>query len=445
MKILATFCAAIGVTLIATYLFVSKFKNEQFERERALLAAAWESERAELEAALRSARRPPSVAVVTPTEPAAAKASAQAILERLKKTRVASGPGRVLSVRHIVHDLQSLVDLGPAGLPAIRDFLAKFEDVEYSGELREDERDLARGPDSKDRPNLPPPLPGLSESPSDGVLPASLRLGLVDVLKEMGGEQAEQILAEMLSTSGRGVEVAYVAKALQELAPHKYRDVAVAAAKDLLANPPAIDRPNRLDENAKNFLYGVLSLYQDESFASTAQNLLVTPDGRVDRIALNYLTATLKDESIPALYQAFRDERLTNMWERASLATQILSFAGSNQHADDIFRDVVSNEALPQWLRATAIQAVSGGHGQFFGGEEVTDPDQIKARIDLLNSLPEIPDERLSRARADALQKLSDNLGADPGQQGPARSFRTRLGQSQPEGTPQLPVPGGAR
>ncbi len=443
MKTLATFCAAIGVTLIATYLFVSKFKSEQFERERALLTATWDSERAELEAALRSARRPPSVAAVIPTEPAAAKASAQEILERLKKTRVAPGAGRVLSVRHIVHDLQSLVDIGPAGLPAIRDFLAKFEDVEYSGELREDERELARGADGKDRPNLPPPLPGLAESPSDGVLPASLRLGLVDALKEMGGEQAEQVLAEMLSTSGRGVEVAYVAKALQELAPHKYRDVAVAAAKDLLANPPAIDRPNRLDENAKNFLYGVLSLYQDETFASTAQNLLVTPDGRVDRIALNYLTATLKDESIPALYQAFRDDRLTNMWERASLATQILSFAGSNQQADDIFRDVVSNESLPQWLRATAIQAVAGGHGQFFGGEEVTDPDQIKARIDLLNSLPAISDERLARAHADALQKLSDNL--DPSQRGAARSFRTRLGQTQPEPSPQLPAPGASR
>jgi hypothetical protein len=440
MKMVAILCAAIGLAVIATGLFVSKHKTAQFNRERELLAEAWESERAELEAALRNAKRPASVATVAAAEPATAKASAQEILERLKKTRVAPGAGRILSVRHIVHDLQSLVDLGPAGLPAIREFLAKFEDVEYSGELREDERELARGADGKDRPSLPPPLPGLAESPSDGVLPPSLRLGLVDVLKEMGGEGAEQILAEMLSTSGRGVEVAYVAKALQELAPNKYRDIAVAAAKDLLANPPAIDRPNRLDENAKNFLYGVLSLYQDGTFAATAQNLLVTQDGRVDRIALNYLTGTLKEESVPALYEAFRDNRLTNMWERASLATQILGYAGVSQQADDIFREMVGNEALPQWLRNTAIQAVAGGHGQFFGGDEVTDPDQVKARIDLLNSLPEIPDERLARARADALQKLSDSLVAGPNQAGAARSFRTRLGQTQPDGVPPLPV-----
>lgn len=439
MKILVIFCAAVGLTVIATYLVVSSQTTARFNRERQLLTAAWDAERAELEAALRGAKRPSPVASVAVSEPAAAQSSAQAILERLKKLKVGAGAERVQSIRQIVHQLQELVDLGVQGLPAIREFLAMFEDVEYSSEPRDDEKDLMRGPDGKERPNLPPPLPGRSMSQSDGVLPTSLRLGLVDVLKEMGGEQAEQVLGEMLSTSGRGVEVAYVAKALQEMAPNKYREIAIAAAKDLLANPPDIDRPNRLDENAKNFLYGVLSMYNDPTFASVAQNLLVTQDGRVDRTAMTYLTGTLKEESVPALYDAFKDTRLTNIWERASLATQILSYTGSNPQADDIFKEVVSNDSLPSWLRNTAIQTVAGGRGQMFGGAEPTDSAQIQARIDLLNSLPDLADERLARARTDAVQKLSDALAAGPSDAGSGRSFRTRLGEG--ESASSLPLP----
>jgi hypothetical protein len=165
----------------------------------------------------------------------------------------------------------------------------------------------------------------------------------------------------------------------------------------------------------------------------------VTQDGRVDRTALSYLTGTLKEEAVPALYQAFKDSRVTNMWERASLVTQIFSYAGSNSQANDVLKEVVNNETLPSWLRATAIQAVAGGRGAFFGGASPTDLTQIKARIDLLNSLPEISDERLARARIEAIQKLSETLATDGDEAASGRSFRTRLGQGQ--GTVEMPPP----
>jgi hypothetical protein len=374
------------------------------------------------------------------TESGSSKSSAQEILDRLKKTKVLGGELRVPSIRHIIHQLESLADLGPDALPAIREFLSKFEDVDYS-EGRDDDKDPMRDMDSKGRAGLTATLPGRTIPRLDTILPPSLRLGLVQILREMGGDQGEQILAEMLSTSGRGVEIAYVAKALQEMVPNKYRDVAVAAAKDLLANPPSIDRPNRLDENAKNFLYGVLSMYNDPTFASSAQNLLITTDGRVDRTALTYLTGTMKEEAVPALYQAFKDARVTNIWERAALATQIFSYAGASQQANDIFREMVSNESLPTWLRATAIQTVAGGRGTFFGGVAPADPSQIKARIDLLNSLPDISDERLARARNEALAQLNDHLAAEPEDSNTAgRSFRTRLG-GEPKASSSVEMP----
>lgn len=438
MKILLGICAAVVLTFVATYALVSSQKAAQYARERQLLESSWEAERAELEAALKGAKRRPSASTVITTEEAtASRPSAQDILEKLKKTKVLAGEQRSVSVRRIVHHLESLVDLGPEALTPIREFLAKFEDVDYSGEAHEDDRGALGEPEAKT-----PAMPGVTaRTPRlDTILPPSLRLGLVQVMREMGGEQAEQVLAEMLTTSGRGIEVAYVVRALQEMAPNKYRDVAIAAARDLLANPPAIDRPNRLDENAKNYLYGVLSMYNDQSFATVAQSLLVTGDGHVDRTALSYLTSTMKEEAVPALYQAFKDNRVTNMWERASLATQLFTYAGVNSQANDALKEVVGNESLPTWLRATALQAVAGGRGTFFGGASPTDPTQIKARIDLLMGLPEPADERLARARTEAIQKLSDALAA--GGEDTGHSFRSRLdrGQTQGEMPPPLPI-----
>lgn len=441
MKMVLTFCAALCLAVAATYLVVSSQKAAQFGRERNLLRASWDAERAELENALNAARyrtAAPAPSGAPEPVPGVPRSSAHEILEKLKRIKVLPGDQRNRSIRQIVHQMETLAELGGDALPAIREFLAKFEDVEYAAEVREEDKDPSRTADAKERAFPLPGFPARSVAQLDTILPPSLRLGLVQVLVQIGGEPAEQLLAEMLSTSGRGVEVAYVARALQEIAPNKYRDIAIAAAKDLLANPPAIDRPNRLDENAKNFLYGVLSMYHDQSFATIAQSLLVTQEGRVDRTALTYLSGTLKEDAVPALYQAFKDQRLTNMWERASLATQILSYAGANDQVNDIFKEVVGNEALPSWLRATAIQTVAGGRGQFFGGAAPTDTNDIRARLELLNSLPDIADERLARARAEAVQKLSDNLAAGTDDPASGKSFRTRLGQG--EQPPALPV-----
>ena len=49
MKILLSICAAVVVTLVATYVLVSSQKATQFARDRQLLQSSWDAERAELE------------------------------------------------------------------------------------------------------------------------------------------------------------------------------------------------------------------------------------------------------------------------------------------------------------------------------------------------------------------------------------------------------------
>src|SRR5579862_2690041 len=192
MKILLTICVALGLTVLTTYLVVSSQKAAQFNRERELLKSSWEAERAELEAALRAAKQHSNSGRAAVTDAGPVRTSAQEILEKLKKIKVAGGDQHNLSVRRIVHQLESLVDLGLEALPDIHEFLGKFEDVDYSADAR-DEDPLRDFNAVKDQPAAT--LPGRNTPRLDTVLPPSLRLGLVQVLREISGDQAEQILA----------------------------------------------------------------------------------------------------------------------------------------------------------------------------------------------------------------------------------------------------------
>jgi hypothetical protein len=236
-----------------------------------------------------------------------------------------------------------------------------------------------------------------------------MRLGLVDVLAQIGGEDAQGILAEVLDTTGRGVEVAYIARVLQDEAPDKFRDNALKAARDLLANPPAIDQPNRIDDNARAYLYQVLAMYGDTSFAQDAQTLLVTPEGRVDRQAVTYLSNTLKDQAVPSLYSAYKDPRLTNAVERAHIMTAVLNYAGPSSQANDLFKEVISDESIPSGIRAFTIQGLAGGAGK----EKPTDPQLVQARLQLLHSVRgSFKDERLLKSMDDTKASLEQILAA---------------------------------
>src|SRR5262249_16506413 len=146
---------------------------------------------------------------------------AEEILNRLKSFKVAAGIKHNQSVRHVVYQMESLAELGPEAVPAIRDFLDRFEDVDYSvepnrGNPNEEDENPERGP-RRDRPGPGGSGPSARlhrpELRLDVLFAPSLRLGLIDVLKEIGGETAERTLAEILDASGRSIEVAYAARA----------------------------------------------------------------------------------------------------------------------------------------------------------------------------------------------------------------------------------------
>ena len=165
--------------------------------------------------------------------------------------------------------------------------------------------------------------------------------------------------------------------------------------KELLTNPPAIDQPNRLDDNARAYLYGVLSMFGDKSFTENARQLLLSPEGKVDKQALAYLNSTLKEQSVPALYAAYKDPRLTNQTEKATIMNAVLNHAGPSAQANELFQMIITDDTVPAGLRAFTIQGLAGGAGR----EKPSDAKLIESRLGLLQSYRgSLKDERLLRA-----------------------------------------------
>ena len=405
MKTVIAVLVAVVLGFAAGCLYLSR-KNAERSAQGSAEESNWAAEKAALEQQLAEARRRmPEVRTVTRTlnNTVTNKLAPEEILARLAKLNPeTSEDSRNTVLRQIVHHLQLLADLQDEALPVIRDFLKQNKDIDYSTDVLNaaGERVSRTGASSWTTRHA---------TLTDFLVPPSLRLGLIDVLDQIGGEGAQAILAEVLDTTGRGVEVAHIARVLQSEAPDKYKENALKAAKDLLANPPAIDQPNRLDENARAYLYQVLAMYNDTSFAQAAQQQLITAGGQVDRQAMNYLSTTLKDQAVPQLYAAYKDPKLTNMMERSSLMNAILGFTGTSPQANQIFSEIISSEDLPSGIRAFTIKNLAGGQG----ADRPTDAQVLQSRINLLADLRgRTKDERILRSIDDTRTTLEQLLSA---------------------------------
>ena len=215
MKKWLTVILAAGLGFVMASWRISRHLNTRNAAHLAEQQAAWQSERAALEAALAEAKiRVPVFPMPLASTPAAAlapptKLSPEEIVAKLLALNSVSGDS-TRTVRQAIHGLEGLIAAGPAALPAIRQFLARNEDIAFSS--------------SKSTRGL-----------NADIVPPSLRFGLFDAVKQIGGAEAEKLLAEILGTTGRGAEVEWLARTLQEMAPNKYRDSALAAARELLA------------------------------------------------------------------------------------------------------------------------------------------------------------------------------------------------------------------
>jgi hypothetical protein len=437
MKKLIVILLAAGVSFASTYFVVSNQKAAQLKAAQ----ARWDAEKAQLQAAaaVKDSPAPAPTVIVSAAPSAPAEESPQDILNDLLSIKLGSGSGRNTALRMIVYKLEMLAQRGKASVPAIRSFLSRNVDLEYGEQSNAttNQTDVVGSTNQNNNNGGFAGGPGgrggrfrrIQNLQTDWVVPPSLRLGLVGTLKEIGGAEGEKALAEMLSITARGVEIAYLARVLEEIAPGKYRDAAIAAAKELLMNPPAIDNPNRLDDLSRSYLFGVLEFFHDTSFSVNAQQMLVGPDGRLDMDAMSYLTGVLKDQSVSALYQAYENPNLTNRFDKMSVGREVMNYVGQNSQANALFSETLNNTELDDRMKAMTIMQLAGGGFGPFAAQSPTDPQVINNRIHILNQLLSQPAYANNDALSQAINATTSALSS--GQQVDMRQpFGGRGGRS---------------
>ena len=343
MKTLLPVIVAAGLGAAVASLWVAKSLATRHAARLAEQQAVWQAEKAALEAALDEANSRAPVAskpsaprtAPAPAVPATtAKSSPADIVAKLQGWGRARPDTR--AARQVIVLLEELIAAGPAALPAIREFLARNEDIDFSlfGQ--------GRGGRSANVPN-------------EFILPPSLRFGLLDVVKQIGGAEAEALLAEVLGATDRGAEVGWLARALQEIAPNKYRDVALTAARELLARAPATGA-NPFDRSERDQLFGVLAMYGDTSYVTSAQAQLLRTDGEVDRSALKYLQQSLGQQAVAIAAQWYDDPRVTDSAKKEPFARLALNYVGADAQADGFYQKAINDMTLTESHRKNLIE-----------------------------------------------------------------------------------------
>lgn len=248
-------------------------------------------------------------------DPANAKPTAQSLLNQLASLPVREGDAR--SIRPVLVLLEQLSRIGPKALPAVREFLASDKDLVYTTSGGKRLRDI--------------------KFMVNALVPFSLRLGLFDIVAQAGGSEAEAILAENLGTARSGVEVAYLAEVLEQLAPGSYRAATTSAAIHLLEKGVAADR---------NILFEIMRSLGDTSYVASAQNEMIKRDGQIDRDALRYLQQALGPQSLNLAARSYQDPHLVEAGSKEPLARVALSYVGTDARALDLFHTALLDPSL---------------------------------------------------------------------------------------------------
>lgn len=364
------------------------------------------AERNQLElevAALRGQRGSPPLpggrrASTTPLPAAAAGASgasAKDALNRLLLLSQEAGTNKHRNARQLIAQLEKLVEMGPAAVPEIRALLQQNQDVVY-------------------QTDGPPPGKG-PKWKQDTAAPASLRAGLIDTLRRIGGAEAEQVLAETLGATSRGFEVYSIGAALEELAPGKYRDALVSAAQNLLAAPAAAEPGNRLEQQSRNYLYEVLQQYGDATVLAQMAGQLVTANGTVNEGALKVLEKGAANVTLPAVYQALQDARLTDAKQKEPLLELAMNHVGADQQAGEIFMAVMQSQETSPQLQQKALRHLANEGLENEDAPTARDLQVLQSRLQYLDAVkPSLTDAKLQAEWEKARGKITNRLAPPP-------------------------------
>ena len=334
------------------------------------------------------------------------------ILDELIEIKLSSKNRRSVQ-RRLSYLFESLALQGDAAVPLIREFLNKMEDVDFEVQREGESAEERSRRYSRFRATL-----NFSQPPT-------LRIGLIDMLAEIGGDHAEATIAELLSSTGRGFEIAYAAKIIQGwLGKDAYRTEALAAAHELLLDPIEAVGGNQFDRVSKNYLFMVLDMYDDQTFIQSAQGMFINDDGRIDRTILDYYEDVGKVRALDAMVQAFRSGRVHED-DMDNLAEAASRYTGINPQADQLFRDIMTGDQYNMETKMDAIRSFTQSDGD--ASTPGVPKNVLQARLNLVNTLQYDESDLMGKGMALLALQLESQISGERTDERKMRDAASRL------------------
>jgi hypothetical protein len=270
-----------------------------------------------------------------PSEPtqapqfAGSLAVAQGLVTRLAQPEFFSGGITPEKAEELKRSLKELADQGVAAVPAIREYLERFQDIDFD----------AAGAGK---------LVGYS----------SLRMGMLDALGQIGGPEAMELSLQMLQKTGDPLEIGFLAKVLDKhLPPEQFRQAALSAASDALAQVSS----SKPDGRSVAPLFEVLQKYGDESVVGMLEQAV----GRWKYSATLVLAGMPDGAGIPALIRLAQDPAIRGAGTGDYALRPLAQAAMQYPEARTALVDQARLNQIPESAWPTVAASLTGNYIQY--------------------------------------------------------------------------------
>ena len=450
MKIIAAILATAIVSAAITFVTISTDNKGEVERKIEVKEDSSDQQIAELEKKLRVAEAEAGKVQIVREEIVVAGSSTEspeAILDYLSKLPMGdrndrggdTDEHRVL-IRQVIRQFEELTSMGSDALPAIDRFLSQGLDlVLWENTSQITTRNWERG-----------------EVFLDPIFPPSLRIGLFNSVRHIGKrsgadlQECERIILKVLGTTGRSLEISYLALVLDDLSKDQHTDAYLQAAHELLidfydkrpksANGLLMSLDERevsyLDRQNKWLLWNMLRNKKDATFMDQAKKELLyeynrteKKDGQevevgytgIDRSVLSYLTGVLGKDAMPIIRDIYETPDLGDR-NRSTLRQVAANYMGVSEDASIIVNSRMNegfallasldDKKKEKENRDRGLRTVGYYLGKLGEGKNVA-PETLMARQNYLSSLRAQTQDKEVLAWMDNTQKQLQAMG-DP-------------------------------
>lgn len=424
MKVIAAILATAIVSAAITFVAISTDSKGEVERKIEVKEDSSGQQIAELEKKLRVAEAEAGKVQIVREEIVVAGSSTEspeAILDYLSKLPMGdrndrggdTDEHRVL-IRQVIRQFEELTSMGSDALPAIDRFLDQGLDlVLWENTSQITTRNWERG-----------------EVFLDPIFPPSLRIGLFNSVRHIGKrsgadlQECERIILKVLGTTGRSLEISYLALVLDDLSKDQHTDAYLQAAHELLidfydkrpksANGLLMSLDERevsyLDRQNKWLLWNMLRNKKDATFMDQAKKELLyeynrteKKDGQeievgytgIDRSVLSYLTGVLGKDAMPIIRDIYETPDLGDR-NRSTLRQVAANYMGVSEDASIIVNSRMNegfallasldDKKKEKENRDRGLRTVGYYLGKLGEGKNVA-PETLMARQNYLSSL----------------------------------------------------------